>query len=144
MINAFTISFNRIMLNIKCVDRILNETNHNLTNTSPLIFKVRTRQLTFYSHPLCMPDSGLVKEYALSIPPFGRTSAHTVFALCSNSFGKYWCDVAAKLNCFTFPRLLKLEKAWGHQVCIRPVMVMMNLVTDHKLPGKITVQLNLP
>ena len=133
MINAFTISFYRIMLNIKCMDRIPNKTTHDLTKTSPLIFRVSSHQLTFCSHPLCMPDSGLVKEYALYIPPCGRTYAHTVFAVCSNPCGKYWCDVAAKPNCFICLRLLKLEKACGH--CLEELLYSW---TSHKRPTKMS------
>jgi len=70
-INAFATSCFRIMLNIKRVDRVPNATVYNLTGTTPLIGRVRTRQLKFLGHVLRMNDDEPVREYALYVPSHG-------------------------------------------------------------------------
>ena len=70
-INAFATSCFRIMLNIKRVDRIPNASVYNLTGTTPLIERVRTRQLKFLGHVLRLTDDELIWEYALYVPPHG-------------------------------------------------------------------------
>ena len=71
-INAFATSCYRVMLNIKRVDRIPNETIYNLTNTTPLVARVKIHQLKFLGHILRLEDGEPVKEYALYIPPHGK------------------------------------------------------------------------
>lgn len=81
-INAFATSCYRVMLNIKRMDRIPNETIYNLTNTIPLIARVRTRQLKFLGHILRLTDDEPVKEYALYVPPYGKRKPgrpHTLY-----------------------------------------------------------------
>ena len=60
------------MLNIKSVDRIPNKTIYNLTETTPLIVRARTRQLKFIGHVLRLPNDELAKEYALIVPSHGK------------------------------------------------------------------------
>ena len=71
-INAFGTSCYRIMLNIKRIDRVTNAHIYSLTNTSPLIDRVRVRQLKFLGHILRLPDEELCKLYALYIPTHGK------------------------------------------------------------------------
>ena len=71
-INAFATSCYRIMLNIKRIDRVTNETIYNLTGTTPLVEKARLRQLKFLGHILRLPDGEPCKEYALYVPRHGR------------------------------------------------------------------------
>ena len=71
-INAFGTSCYRIMLNIKRIDRVSNATIYDLTQASPLVENVRTRQLRFLSHVLRLPDDEPCKEYALYVPPHGK------------------------------------------------------------------------
>ena len=71
-INSFGTSCYRIMLNIKRTDRVPNATIYSLTETTPLIERVRTKQLKFLGHILRMPHDEPVKEYALYIPTHGK------------------------------------------------------------------------
>ena len=52
---------------------VSNASNYDLTQAAPLVENVRTRQLRFLGHVLRMPDDELCKEYALYIPPHGKT-----------------------------------------------------------------------
>ncbi len=71
-INAFATSCYRIMLNIKHTDHVTNATIYTMTNTNPLVERVRIRQLKFLGHILRMPDDEPVKLYALYTPPHGK------------------------------------------------------------------------
>jgi len=71
-INAFGTSCYRIMLGIKRADRVPNATIYKLTETTPLIERVRTQQLKFLGHILRMPDGEPVKDYALYTPTHGK------------------------------------------------------------------------
>ena len=71
-INAFATSCYRIMLNIKRVDRIPNETIYNLTNTTPLVARVKIHQLKLLGHILRLEYGEPGNEYALYIPPHGK------------------------------------------------------------------------
>ena len=51
-INSFGTSYYRILLNIRRIDRMPNATIYRLTETAPLIERVRLRQLSFLGHVL--------------------------------------------------------------------------------------------
>ncbi|KAI8486765.1 hypothetical protein Bbelb_355130 [Branchiostoma belcheri] len=71
-INSFATSCLRIMLNIKRIDHVSNREIYKATNTQPLIFRVRQRQLRFIGHALRMPVEEPLRTYALYVPPHGR------------------------------------------------------------------------
>ena len=71
-INAYGTSCYRIMLGIKRIDRVTNAAIYDLAQASPLVEKVRSRQLRFLGHVLRMPEDEPCKEYALYIPPHGK------------------------------------------------------------------------
>lgn len=71
-INAFATSCYRIMLNIKRIDRVSNARIHSITNTQPLISRVRQRQLRFLGHILRLPEEEPCHRYALYIPLHGK------------------------------------------------------------------------
>ncbi|KAI8480549.1 hypothetical protein Bbelb_417290 [Branchiostoma belcheri] len=71
-INSFATSCLRIMLNIKRIDHVSNRELYKATNTQPLIFRVRQRQLRFIGHALRMPVEEPLRSYALYVPPHGR------------------------------------------------------------------------
>ena len=71
-INAFSTSCYRVMLNIKCIDHVLNTTIYSMTNTVPLIHLVRHRQLKFLGHILRMSKEEPARRYALYIPTIGK------------------------------------------------------------------------
>ena len=58
-INSFATSCYRVMLNIKRNDHIPNATIYTMTNTKPLLQRVRSQQLKFLGHILCLPDGEL-------------------------------------------------------------------------------------
>ncbi|XP_038064918.1 uncharacterized protein LOC119735291 [Patiria miniata] len=71
-INAIVTSCYRIMLSIKRTDNVPNATIYTMTNSNPLVERVRTRQLKFLWYILCMSDDEPAKVYALYTPPQGR------------------------------------------------------------------------
>ena len=71
-INAFATSCYRVMLNIKCIDHVLNTTVYSMTNTVPLIHLVRHLQLKFLGHILRMSKEEPASRYALYIPTIGK------------------------------------------------------------------------
>ena len=71
-INAFATSCYRVMLNIKRIDHVLNNTVYSMTNTVPLIHLVRHRQLKFLGHILRMSKEEPARRYALYIPTIGK------------------------------------------------------------------------
>ena len=71
-INAFATSCYRVMLNIKRIDHVLNTTVYSMTNTVPLIYLVRHRQLKFLGHILRMSKEEPARRYALYIPTIGK------------------------------------------------------------------------
>ena len=58
-----------LMLNIKCIDHVLNTIVYSMTNTVPLIHLVRHRQL---GHILRMSKDEPARRYALYIPTIGK------------------------------------------------------------------------
>ena len=71
-INAFATTCYRVMLNIKRIDHVLNTTVYSMTNTVPLIYLVRHRQLKFLGHILRMSKEEPARRYALYIPTIGK------------------------------------------------------------------------
>ena len=71
-INAFATSCYRVMLNIKCIDHVLNTTVFSMTNSEPLIHLVRHRQLKFIGHILRMSKEEPARRYALYIQTIGK------------------------------------------------------------------------
>ncbi|XP_078617621.1 uncharacterized protein LOC144885572 [Branchiostoma floridae x Branchiostoma japonicum] len=71
-INSFATSCYRIMLNIKRLQRVSNSEIYRVTNTQPLICKVRQRQLRFIGHALRMPLEEPLRTYALYVPSHGK------------------------------------------------------------------------
>ena len=71
-INAFATSCYRIMLNIRRRDHVTNNTIYTMTNTKPLIQRLRERQLRFLGHILRMPEEEPARRYALYIPAHGK------------------------------------------------------------------------
>ena len=71
-INAFATSCYRIMAGVKRRDHVTNSSIHSMTNTEPLIYSVRKRQLGFLGHILRLPDEEPARRYALYIPPHGK------------------------------------------------------------------------
>ena len=71
-INSFGTSCYRIMLNIKGIDGVPNATIYSLTETAPLIERVRLRQLRFLGHVLRLPENEPVREFAMYVPTHGR------------------------------------------------------------------------
>ena len=63
-INVSASSCYMIMLNIKRKD--------SMTNTEPLIYHVRNRQLRFLGHILRLPEEESARRCALYIPPHGN------------------------------------------------------------------------
>ena len=63
-INVFATSCYRIMLGIKWQDCISNISIYFMTNTEPLVYYVRKRQLGFLGHILHLPEEELARRYA--------------------------------------------------------------------------------
>ena len=71
-INAFATSCYGIMLGFKRRDHISNASLYSMTDTSPLVYSVRKRQLSFLGHILRLPEEEPVRTYALYIPHHGK------------------------------------------------------------------------
>ena len=71
-INSFATSCYRVMLSIKRIDHVPNSRIYSMTNTEPLINRVRQRQLKFLGHILRMPEDEPCRLYALYTPTHGR------------------------------------------------------------------------
>ena len=71
-INAFATSCYRIMLGIRRRDCISNSSIYSMTDTEPLVYCVRKRQLSFLGHILRLPVDEPVRDYALYIPSLGK------------------------------------------------------------------------
>ena len=71
-INAFAISFYRVMLNIKRRDHVSNTIIYSMTDTQPLVHCVRKRQLSFLGHVLRLPEEEPVRRCVLYIPPHDK------------------------------------------------------------------------
>ena len=69
MENKFATSCYRVLLNIKCIDHVLNTT---MTNTVSLIHLVRHHQLKFLGHILRMLKEEPARRYALYILTIGK------------------------------------------------------------------------
>ena len=86
-INAFATSCYRIMLNIKRVDRIPNTAVYNMTDTTPLIRRIRTQQLKFLGHILRLPEDEPVQvmhwySAALYVPkPWSKKTWKTSYSV---------------------------------------------------------------
>ena len=83
-INSFGTSCYRITLNIKRIDRVPNATIYSLTETAPLIERVRLRQLRFLGPVLCLPENEPVREFAMYVPTHGRRKPGRQRALLTN------------------------------------------------------------
>ena len=70
--NALTTSCFGVMLNIRCIDHVLNTTVYSMTNSVPLIHLVRHGQLKFLGHILRMSKKEPARRYALYIPTTGK------------------------------------------------------------------------
>ena len=70
-INSFGTSCNRIMLNIRRIDRVPNATIYSLTESAPLI-DVRLRQLRFLGHVLRLPENEPVRDFVMYVPTHGK------------------------------------------------------------------------
>ena len=67
-INSFGKICYRILLNIRRIDRIPNATIYSLTETAPLIERVRLRQLIFLGHVLgSFPENEPVREFSIYV-----------------------------------------------------------------------------
>ena len=71
-INAFVISCDRIILGIKQYDFISNIAIYSMTNTKPLVYHTRKRQLGFFGNILCLPEVEPARRYALYVPRHGK------------------------------------------------------------------------
>ncbi len=127
-INAFAKSCYRIMLNIKLVDHISNEAIFNMTLTIPLITRVRTQQLKFLGHVLCLHDDDLWKNMNCMFHRMGSVSqeghAHCTW-LCSSPPGR---EIIGQYF-FSGPRSQQLEKSCGRLLRRRMMMMMTFLNT---------------
>ena len=65
-----------IMLGIKRQDFISNNVIHPMTNTEPLVYYVRKRQLGFLGHILRLPEEEPARRYAVYVPPHGKITHH--------------------------------------------------------------------
>jgi len=52
--------------------RLPNATIYSLTETAPLIERIRLRQLSFHGHMLRLPENEPVREFAMYVPTHGR------------------------------------------------------------------------
>ena len=75
-INAFATSCNRITLGIRRRDHVTNSSIYSMTNSEPLVYCVRKRQLRFLGHVIRLPEDepARIPEDMLSIhiPPHGK------------------------------------------------------------------------
>ena len=71
-INAFATSCYRIMLGISRRDHVTNYSIFSMTNSEPLVYCVKKRQLRFLGHVLRLPEEEPARSYALYIPPHGK------------------------------------------------------------------------
>ena len=80
-INAFVTSCYRIMLGIKQQDCISSIAIYSITNTGPLVYYVRKRQLGFVGHILHLPEEEPARRCAF---------------ICTTSWQKDWSQVIHK------------------------------------------------
>ena len=71
-INSFGTSCYRIMLNIRRIDRVPNATIYSLTESAPLIERVRRWQLRFLGHVLRFPENEHVRDFVMYVPTHRR------------------------------------------------------------------------
>ena len=71
-INSFGTTCYRIMLNIRRIDRVPNATIYSLTESAPLIERVRRRQLRFLGHVLRFPENEPVRDFVMYVPTHRR------------------------------------------------------------------------
>ena len=71
-INAIAASCYRIMLGMKLQDCISIIAIHSMTNTEPLVYYVRKRQLGFLGHILRLLEEDPARRYAFYVPPDGK------------------------------------------------------------------------
>ena len=71
-INSFGTYCYRIMLNIRRIDRVPNATIYSLTESAPLIERVRLRQLRFLGHVLRLSENEPVRDFVMYVSTHGR------------------------------------------------------------------------
>ena len=86
--NSFGTYCDRIMLNIRRIDRVPNATIYSLTESAPLIERVRLRQLRFLGHVLRLPENEPVRDFVMYVPTHGRKKpgsepCHQLYSLSS-------------------------------------------------------------
>ena len=54
------------------IDRVPNATICNLTESAPLIERLRLRQLRFLGHVLRLPENEPVRDFVMYVPTYGR------------------------------------------------------------------------
>ena len=60
------------MLGIRKRDHVTNYSIYSMTNSEPLVYCVRKRQLRFLGHILRLPEEEPARSYALYFPPHGK------------------------------------------------------------------------
>ena len=70
-LNSFATSCYRIILNIKQLDKISNNTTYKIVEQEPLTQTIQRRQLRFIGHCLCRNANELINVYALYSPKPG-------------------------------------------------------------------------
>ena len=67
-INSFGTSCYQIILKIRQIDRVPNATIYSLTESAPLIERVRLRWLRFLGHVLRLPENEPVRDFVMYVP----------------------------------------------------------------------------
>ena len=106
VLNSFATSCYRIMLGIKRMDHVTNETIYALVNEKPLSLVIARRQLTWVGHMLRAKESELIRKYALWEPEQQLGTARR--GRPKLSFSKY---VAELINTEYPPSAAEIEKA---------------------------------
>ena len=89
-INSFGTSCYRIMLNIRRMDWVPNATIYSLTESAPLIERVRLRQLRFLGHVLRLPENEPVRDFVMYVPTHGRKKPGRQRTLSPIIFIVFW------------------------------------------------------
>lgn len=106
VLNSFATSCYRIMLGVKRMDHVTNETIYALVNEEPLSSVIARRQLTWVGHMLRAKESELIRKYALWEPEQQLGTARR--GRPKLSFSKY---VAELINTEHPPSAAEIEKA---------------------------------
>jgi hypothetical protein len=67
-INSFATNCNRVMLNIKRMDRVSNVEIYLKINIDPLVLKIQQRQLRYVGYCLLKPEHELINKNVLYHP----------------------------------------------------------------------------